>query len=88
MSWLLAALFFLGLGWLVSLWLTRPRLRCPECGSREVRIIKKEPDGFSHADYGGGGAGGGWSAAQVYYQVAYRCAACGATWQRRIVESS
>jgi DNA-directed RNA polymerase subunit RPC12/RpoP len=65
--------------------LARPR--CPECGSRKIGIISKEPQGMRDVGYSGGGIGGGYSSAQILYNVKYRCSACEAQWTSTITET-
>ena len=62
---------------LTILWYTRPRVRCPECGSRKVGQVSKEPLGVRYLDFGGaGGEGGGHSMFQFTYEVTYGCSEC------------
>jgi hypothetical protein len=37
--------------------------------------------------YSGGGIGGGYSSAQILYNVKYRCSACEAQWTSTITET-
>ena len=88
-EWLpIAIILLLGVILALSLWLTRPDPRCPECGSKEIQEIGKEPLGLDHASWGGGGQGGGWGSARVYYRISYRCGRCGETWHRRMTETN
>jgi len=69
-------------------WLTRPRLKCPECGSYRVSLASKESQGMRTFDYHpGGDGGGGYTTAQLVYEVTYRCNQCQATWRKTITES-
>jgi len=73
---------------LTILWYTRPRPRCPECGSLQVGQVSKEPLGMRDLDFGGaGGRGGGYSMVQLTYQVTYRCNECRARWSKTITET-
>jgi len=73
---------------LTILWYTRPRERCPECGSLQVGQVSKEPLGMRYLDFGGaGGIGGGHSMVQFRYEVTYRCDECRAQWSKTITET-
>lgn len=73
---------------LVVRWLTRPRPRCPECGSRQVGIVAKEPLGMRDSYIHTAGEGGGYAAVQVAYQVTSRCNECRAQWTKTITETT
>jgi len=72
------------IGW----WLTRPRPQCPKCGSYQVSLTSKEPQGMRIFDYHPGGlGGGGYTTVQLVFEVTYRCNQCQATWRKTITES-
>ena len=58
--------------------LSRPR--CPECGSRNISEISKEPLGMRGTDYSSGEGGGGYGSAQLMYKVRNRCGDCQEQW--------
>lgn len=71
----------------IAWWLTRARLKCPECGSQKIRVTGKEPLDSHTVDYHSGGPGGGYTSVQTAYKVTYRCGQCRASWQKTITES-
>lgn len=62
--------------------------RCPECGSRKIGVVAKEPLGMRDVNYTSGSDGGGFTSVQVAYQVTTRCNACGAQWTTTLTETS
>ena len=66
----------------------RPRWRCPNCGSRQVGLIRKDPQGLRSVDMHTGGSGGGYSGIQTTYAVTYQCNHCHFRWTDTIVETT
>jgi hypothetical protein len=88
MNWyLIISLLLLTGAVLTILWYTRPRPRCPECGSPQVGQVSKEPLGMRDFDFGAGGGGGGYTMVQLTYQVTYRCNECRAQGSKTITET-
>ena len=56
------------------------RTRCPECGSRKIGEISKEPLGMRGTGYSSGEGGGGYATTQIMYKVKYRCSECQEEW--------
>ena len=52
---------------------------CPECGTRRVSEVGREPLGMRAIPMDGGD-GGGRSGVQLRYDVRYRCGECDAAW--------
>ncbi|MCB0169621.1 MAG: hypothetical protein KDI02_04210 [Anaerolineae bacterium] len=77
-------LIIIGVIW----YLTRPRPRCPECGSRNVTIMAKEPLKSRYFEYPSGGPGGGGGAMQLVYKVKFGCRNCHHVWTKEITETN
>jgi hypothetical protein len=87
MIWLGISMVFL-LVFVVAWWLTRPRPKCPDCGSYRVGLTSKKPQGMRTFDYHpGGDGGGGYTTVQLVCEVTYRCDQCQTTWRKTITES-
>lgn len=73
---------------LTILWYTRPRLRCPECGSLKVGQVSKEPLGMRDFNFPTTlSRGEGYTMVQISYRITYRCNECRAQWSKTITET-
>ena len=93
MSWYLVIGLIIGLVLagtvLTILWYTRPRPRCPECGSPQIGQVSKEPLGMRDVRFPPAVLGGeGYTMVQLSYQATYRCKECRAQWSKTITETS
>ena len=86
MLWIGSLIAFL-LIFIIVLRFTQPRPKCPKCGSYQVGLTRKDPQGMRTFDYHTGGAGGGYTTVQLVYEVTYCCNQCQATWRKMITES-
>ena len=69
-------------------YLTRPQPRCPECNSRNVNVLAKEPLTSRYFEYPAGGPGGGGGAMQLVYKVKFGCRDCQKVWEKEITETN
>ena len=63
-------------------YLTHSVPRCPECDSKRVQEVSKEPLGMldGGASVGAGGEGGGYGSGTVQYKITRKCIDCDAQW--------
>ncbi|MCB0195838.1 MAG: hypothetical protein KDJ65_28065 [Anaerolineae bacterium] len=69
-------------------YLTKPRPRCPECNSRNVKMFSQEPLSSRYFEYPSGGPGGGGGAMQLVYKAKFRCRDCQKVWEKEITETN
>lgn len=68
-------------------WFTREQPKCPECGSEQIGISSRRPQGMRTFDYHANSEAGGRTTVQSVYEVTYRCNQCQATWHKTVTES-
>jgi hypothetical protein len=73
----------------IGYYLARPVPRCPECDSKRVQEVSKEPMGLldGGASVGAGGEGGGYGGAAVQYKITRKCVDCNAQWVKTETET-